>query len=954
MELVFTLGLVVLGLGLWAQTKRIETLTRKIEELERRLSGAPAPAAELPPLLLDQPVPGDDEPLVLDKPLPIGAIPAPAPLMPQLAAGGVVLLALFAPALSAWPPAIATFYLTACGAAAISFAALKRWAWPALSAVLGMYLWFAFSVANGDTTRALAMIGIASIGAALLSLREGAPEQDEAWSHMRAFAPGAAVSAGAVLLVWTWFIAAAGAPELAAGPALLSALHVVAAAWLVRDRIAAPQTLPIAIAGLVVGAIVYRLVRADAAPLGENFFPILLVSALIVVISALGARTQRDNDKLITGAGAVGAALLVLVAAFSRMEWHTPLVWSALFAGAAALFTAGLRIADDVRDPGADARVAIWIGAAAALALTGVESLFPIEARTTGQALAALTFAAALSWRRWRVFGWAALAAAALAVTHSLSVLFGGTAASGPGSFAALGGAAVLLFAASIAAARAATPKFAPGVLSTAAIAILLIAAFVGLSSVGLSTFTEAAVRALVLAAAGTALVYVSGHGSAWRGPALILCGLLYALIAPGAEHNPWWGAVPSIIEGPPVFNAMSLAFIAPAVLGFFAARRTYPQDVWLGRAYAVLAALLTVIWLVLEARRLFRGALMSDAPIGLVEGASYSLLALAIACGVAAAARTVKKDAPWAQDLNRIVRPIAWTCLIFAALVLLVLRHPWWGSHDATATDGNTAALAVLAHIAACALSLVIGRLLSTKRGPDLTRFAAAALAAVLGWSAGHAVIRFRDHGAGMDGASAMNGVEGLAHSIWPLLFVSATAWITARAPGRHTVRAYLFDLQAIWAAAIWPALVFAMLGLWVIFNPWWGLMPAAVVSPIAAALMIAACLIASALSAASPSIAHVRWKQRLTQVSTFAWMGHLLVADTLAVRWLNHGEQLRGASITAVEMWTYAITWALLATAIWFTRPQQERRAIGAAAFFMAAPSARRGRRYGRRQRS
>src|SRR5690606_27700038 len=106
----------------------------------------------------------------------------------------------------------------------------------------------------------------------------------------------------------------------------------------------------------------------------------------------------------------------------------------------------------------------------------------------------------------------------------------------------------------------------------------------------------------------------------------------------------------------------------------FFAAQRTYPQDVWLGRAYAALAALLTVIWLVLEARRLFRGALMSDAPIGLVEGATYGLLALAIACGVAAAARTAKNDAPWAQDLTRAVRPVTWASVIFAASMLLVL----------------------------------------------------------------------------------------------------------------------------------------------------------------------------------------------------------------------------------------------------------------------------------------
>jgi hypothetical protein len=955
MELVFILGLAALGLWCWAQTQRIETLTRKLEELERRLAER---EGELPPLLLDQPLPPDEEPLLLDTPLPEAsndALPSPPePVSAQAVGVGVLVAALLAPALTglAGAPGV-SLYLCAAGAAALSFAAQRRWVWLALASLVGMHLWFAASIAAGDTTRALALIGVASIGAALLSLRSST---SRGWSYLRTLAPGAAVSIGAVLLGWTWLAAAPGPPELVAGPALLSAIHVLLAAWLVRGRGAAPHALAVAIAALLAGAVLYRSVRADAAPLGGDFYPAILISALIVMVSALGARMPRSNAAIVAASGAGGAALLVLLAAFSSPDWHSLSAWGALFIGAAMLFAAAWRAAADVAEPRSNSIVAIWAGAGAALAILGMESLFPASVRTAGQALAALAFAAALAWRGWRIFGLAAIVAAVIAIAHALAPLLGEAASAGARDYAALGAAAALLFGAS-AILSLRTPEHAiAGALSSAAIAVVVVAMFIALAGWVIAPFAEAAARALVLIAAGHVLASFEGVGEVakWRGHALIGAGLLYALAIPGAELNPWWGAVAAFIGGPPLVNVMALAFAAPAVLGFAAAWRFYERQLVPARLYAGAGSVLLLIWLALELRRTFHGAAMSEGPVGLTEGAGYALIALGFACVLAIAARARSGASAMATDLPTAARIAAWGAVLFAAFVLLIVRHPWWGAHDAETTGDNTALVAVLMQLAACALALVLGRALSMSRGAEPTGFAAATFAALMAWSFGHAAIRWLYHSGAMDDGGALVGLEGFAHALWPLVFISVSAWATARAPGRDTVRAYLFDLQALWSAAIWPALAFAALGLWLLFDPWWGMTPATLSSPLAAAVAIASYLFAAALSAAAPRIPHVRWKARLAQAATAAWIGHLLVAIALAVRWLHRGESLRDAPLSPSELWTLALSWSLLAVAVWFTRPQREEQRLRGIDLFAITPGARRERRYGRRQRS
>src|SRR5262249_49152263 len=124
--------------------------------------------------------------------------------------------------------------------------------------------------------------------------------------------------------------------------------------------------------------------------------------------------------------------------------------------------------------------------------------------------------------------------------------------------------------------------------------------------------------------------------------------------------------------------------------------------------------------------------------------------------------------------------------------------------------------------------LALGLARALNVSRQMDPTRFAASAAAALFIWSFGHAAIRWLYHQGGMDDDPGFVQLEGYFHALWPLALVIVAASMTARARSRLPGRADLHDLQAIWAAAAWPALGFAALGLWVLYNPWWGLAPA------------------------------------------------------------------------------------------------------------------------------
>jgi|CXWL01.1.fsa_nt_gi uncharacterized membrane protein len=707
-----------------------------------------------------------------------------------------IVAALLAPPLTSlggWSATALTLYVCAASAAGLGLAALRRWAWVAVATMGGLYLWFAAAIAADEVWRALTLLSFASIGAAGLVLRAPlteAPATPLSWGRTRALAPSIAISVSSVLLLWTWLAIAPAPSHHIVGPALIGAFHVALAASALRARLAAPATLVIAIGALALGFVAYLRNRFYFAPLGEEFFPAVLLAAFTIAASASAARPHRSARSLVAAAGALGAALLTALAASTAIDWHGIAAWAPLFVGAGLLFGAAWRGAREGQGESADRAVDLWAGASAALLLLGVESAFTEAARVVADAGAALLLAAGFTWRGWRALRWAALSAAALSLAHAFAPALMGAALSGTLSLwralLVLAAAAALLYGAARFAGRRVAPAATAEALHAAAIISLLIAAFLALRWIAgggagapLDAFTESALRTLGLLAAGHILMPRQdqrlGHIGQWRGHVLMGTGLLVALLSPALALNPWWGEAPATITGPLLLNAQALAFAAPAAIAVANAARLPASQPLLARCYVVAGAVLGLVWLPLEIRHAFHGANMSEA--GFV-------------------------------------------------------------------------------------------------------------------------------------------GLEGFAHALWPLaLALAASAFVTRSENPRRDV------LLRACGFAVWPALVAAGLGLWLIFNPWWGLAPSRVASPLAALAGLVGLTFTAWASAIAPRLQRAPWPMTLAQAATIASVGHVIVTATLIVRWLHHHADMAAAPTGSAEMWTYSAVWALLGAGVfWF----------------------------------
>ncbi|MEQ1492924.1 MAG: DUF2339 domain-containing protein, partial [Terricaulis sp.] len=370
-----------------------------------------------------------------------------------------IALALLAPALAnapLWPSLALTTYVALVGAAGFALALFKRWAWVAVATIGGLYFWFFASITADDVRRALALISFASVGGALMAFRP--PLADEAkkgltWTTINEIGPSIAISVSSALLIWAWLVVASSTAGITAGPGLISIFHVGLAAYAVNERRAAPATLAVAIGGLTLGFIAYLRVRGIYPTLGADFYPMVLLASFGAAVAGLLANPEKSGRALIAAAAAIGAALLTILAAVSRPDWHSLAAWLPLFMGAALLFGAAWWTERSAEDRKTDTAIMWWGGAGAVLVLLGVESSFSPEYRTLGHAIATVLFSIGLAWRGWRVAGWAVLSAAALAVSHALSPGFIDMTLNGPNpiwtGLLTYTGAAILLFAAS-------------------------------------------------------------------------------------------------------------------------------------------------------------------------------------------------------------------------------------------------------------------------------------------------------------------------------------------------------------------------------------------------------------------------------------------------------------------------------------------------------------------------
>lgn len=832
-----------------------------------------------------------------------------------------------------WPPSGPMSYLCAVGIAGFAVATLKRWPWVAASAIAGLYFWFAASIGENAIGRALVMLSIACVGGVAVAVRPplpGASTDAVSWSTTHKYLPAIGISVSAVLMLWTWLATANTASGSVAGPAWVGAMFVMLAAATVRARVAPAASLAVTIGALVFGFVAYLTTRFEGAP--SDLYPFMLFAAVAIAASAIFAKPHHASRTLIAASGAIGAALLTILAAFTRDEWHSAAAWAPLFVSA-ALLTAVAWIAErDAANPAQDTVVDFWFGAAGVLVLLGIESAFPSTMRTAAHAGAAALFAGGLLLRPWRSLHGAALTAGALAIGHAFSADLIGGALSGSlpiwAALATLAASSALLCGAANLVARKQTPSATAEALTSAAVIVAIVATFLTLrwfaaggAGSQLDAFAESALRVLALLGAGLVMLKPpqgsAGRIAQWRGHVLMGLGLAYAVLVFGLTANPWWGG-PGFarVVGPPVLNTLLLGFAATSALAIAAAHRLYETQRIAARIYAASGATLALMWLILEMRRWFHGAEMATGPVGVFEASCYAiiLLAFALAVGIVARARAgFDEERPFSADLMRAMRGVAWGALGLSALLLLILRHPWWGAQNGALSDTGETGLAVLMQAVAVAAALLLGRVLSLSRRTEATRFAAAAAAALFAWSFGHALIRWLHQAGRMDDGAPLLGLEGFAHSLWPLALVLVAAMITDRVPGRDTVRAYIHDLQAIWAAAVWPALGFAAFGLWLLFNPWWGVTPARIEGFIDASVALIAFSFAAMLSSLARRTPRLKWPIRFARVTSVVTVAHIFVALTLSVRWMHHRVVMDIAPMLDSEMWIYSAVWAV-----------------------------------------
>jgi hypothetical protein len=893
-------------------------LRAKLAVLESRLERQPpranavSPQDDRPPLLLTEIVAADTrEPLLLDTPLPDATndpVAYPVNRWPRVAAPDVASLASLArrhsaesligiaalalltgPALAGGEPSPASFLVqVAAAASALAVSIWRRLAGALAATIAGLFWAFGAAVMNGAGTQALCLLMMAALGGAALGLRgtrSGTPVRPDRML-LRQHGPGVIVAVASALAFLPWLIASQSPSGAVDAPALASALLAALAAALVRARLAPAATVAAALLGMIFSVIAYLRARYPLAP-GWDFYTATMLSTVIAVLAAGLSRPNHRTSAAIAGFGALTAAGLTVIAATTRADWHGFSSWGALVAGGALLFASAWawsrRSADTTRDRSID----VWTIAGAVLILLGVEAALPEAARPLAHGLAALGFGYAATRIGWRGLRLAAIGAAATGLLAALAHADAGwlgIASVSAGSGAIWLGARALRL----------QGGAADWLVSLACLA-LAVGALATLAQIAAMARWDALVhnacRTLVLLGASLAIGRsrdaVGGVVGRWGSETLAAGGLAFALIGSGLVLNPWWGVAPVQVIGFFPFDTLTLAFAAPAALAIAASQRLRVR--WVEALCKAAGAALALIWAMLEIRRGFHGAGLQDDAVGAVEGALYAILWLV---GAVIFARLTRHR----RDVQQFARLAGWVAVICAAATLLDSAHPWWGQE----TRGPAFIVALALHgVAAGSLCLLA---LENKEHKNALRFGALITVVALLWSIGHSTIHFMMAG----------GAERLAQSVWPLLLGLSLWALRQRSPYRETT--------SIAGALLWAGLGIAALGMLFVFNPWWGLQPAALGTAGAAITGLSAYAGASWLGLVAGNLRQAPGSYWLQRVGTATAAAHLLTLALLMVRRLHHIE-MDEAVFARSELWAYAaVGLAFGVGSVWF----------------------------------
>lgn len=626
-------------------------------------------------------------------------------------------------------------------------AALRRWDEAAWVAGAGAVIWAMANLGDAQDIPAALLLFLSpalAIAAGLWRRRGEAPATEPL--SERAFAwrltPAAVLAISSLISLSLWLpgvgsIHASQAGLLSAGLAILGALLAVTRLGPSVGQIAPYAAIPLA---LHVAAL-----NSTAGSRGVIHWPDSLVlaglGAILALILSAFAAARGARDKVggwSAGSGAVCAALALLCVAigFDPARFH--LAWGAAAVGGGLMALAAAWLGRRAEGPDRDLGLALWIWSATFLAARALDAGLQGAALPPALGLLTLATVGLHSALRWRGFSSAALAAA-LAVLASLMFDVAGPALSGdmtPWMAAAVVAAAAgLVWAADRLVRRDGRDRAVAEALGAAALIAALIGGFLLLRfwgeggkipAGGLDALTEAGLGTILLLAAG--LVSARGGESLigrYRGPFFLVLGLLHGLIAQGLVANPLWASGDGGIQGPPIFDAIMLAYLAPAAMLAAAVRlRVSPQRALIG-IYAAGSLVFGLLWAGLELRRLFQGPSLHaglDA-IGRAEGAAYALLMLIVArllfglmARMGQAPGGLARIEPEAGPMTE---ALGWVAAVAAAMVFGYGASPWWGpiTRPFVSHGGVVLLLALYAAGVVAWLSLV--------RQPLLGRFA-------------------------------------------------------------------------------------------------------------------------------------------------------------------------------------------------------------------------------------
>jgi hypothetical protein len=585
-------------------------------------------------------------------------------------------------------------YLVAIAATGLGMVGLRGWTRVGLLTLGAVDLWALGRMESGDIQGAAGLL-VAALAMALLAERHGGgrtqPEERERLHGL--LAPIACVAASFLWLMLATFLGTREAIALALVGGAVSLLCAAA----VRIGLISQRVL-LAPAFVLIAVALERSVAAGTGPTDQqNLWLLAPVMLFAIATLALRLADETRGEAAVIGAAASALALTLLRA---KILANLPFDDALIFLLAAASFGCGAAlIAARSKDPAADWATAAWVGAAAEAAGLAIHAALPGRPEPFAYGLLGLALAIAARRLPWRGLAEAASLACLVSLIALLGPKVADAALSGalPWTSAALVGAAAVAAqsgvwwvlrgkpGASIGADSASTTALVSALL-TAFLVLRVFATPHGTVAGSLDVFTEAALRTLLLLMVGLISSVRSGPGlvSRVRGPVFLAMGALHGLLLGVIVLNPWGGWGPAD-AGPPIVDALALAYLGPALLLGAAARidlRRPDQPAWMTATRAAsgfCAFAFGAVWAVMEIRRLFHGPVLSAGAYSYSEICAYALACVVFAWLVTlVAVRIVPQARPMVGAA--VLNTVRWICLAISTGLVCLVASPWWG----------------------------------------------------------------------------------------------------------------------------------------------------------------------------------------------------------------------------------------------------------------------------------